>query len=181
MATFRRLRLNQLQVRRYNKKPILMNRSIKGKFLPCYRCCYCFFFLYFFFCWHSVCTTIAHFTIRWVTKFINKVWSTVLDKNFSVAFATRFSFATKADCRGNFTIFHCRMSTIQPAWEGCTTSECWHIVCWHFCSSSSHKTIPSLWEFVTRLCIFRRFVTYLSFAISQLFIMTARIGYKVKW
>ena len=46
-----------------------------------------------------------------------------IDQQIQNWFKDQFSFVTKADCRGNFTIFHHRMSTIQPAWEGCTTSE----------------------------------------------------------
>ena len=50
---------------------------------------------------------------------------------------------TKADRPVNFTIFHCRISTNQPAWPVCTTSENWHTHCRHFCSCSAHKTMPS--------------------------------------
>ena len=52
----------------------------------------------------------------------------------------------KADCPVNFTISHCRICTNQSAWRVCITSECWHTRCWHFCSCSFHKTIPSLRE-----------------------------------
>lgn len=44
--------------------------------------------------------------------------------------------------------FHCRMSSMQPTWVGCTTSECLHTRCWPFCSCSSHKVIPSHRELV---------------------------------
>ena len=96
---------------------------------------------------HSVCTTIAWVTTRWVFKFVDKVGSTVFyKKHFCVSATSRA--ITKADLPENFTIFHCRMNIIQPAWPVCTTSVCWHTCCWHFCSCSSHKTIPPLKELV---------------------------------
>ena len=98
-----------------------------------------------------VSSTEAHSTIlRW-NKFVNKVGSTVFHKNTSLVFATCSSTITKANFSRNFTIFYGRMSTHQPAWPVCTTFECRHTRCWHFCSCSSHKTIPSLTEpFVTQ-------------------------------
>ena len=129
---------------------------------------------------HSVCTTVTQITYWRLEKFVDIVWSTVFHKNLLWAFATSRAI-TKADFSGNFTIFHCRMSTIQPAWPACTTSVCWHTRCWHFCSWSSHKTIPSLRELVvTQLWIVRCFVTFISTGITQVFIMITRIGYKVK-
>ena len=126
-----------------------------------------------------VCTTVAWVTMRWA-KFVDEVGSTVFYRNTSWVFATSISI-TKADRPRNFTIFHCRMSTIQPPWPDCTTSERWHTRCWHFCSCSSHKTIPSLRELdVTQLWTVRCCVTYLSIGITQVFIMKARIGYEVK-
>ena len=92
---------------------------------------------------HSVCTTVAWVTTRWLYKFVDKVGSTVFYKNFFFVLATSRAI-TKADRPFNFAISHRRMSTIQPAWPACTTSECWHTRCWHSCSCSSHKTIPSL-------------------------------------
>ena len=89
-----------------------------------------------------VCTTVAWVTIKWA-KFVDEVGSTVFYKNYCWEFATSRSI-TKADRPSNFTIFHCRMSTIQPAWPVCTTSVRWNTRCWHFCSCSSHKTIPPL-------------------------------------
>ena len=152
-----------------------MNQSIKGKFLAC-CCCRC----YFFFSWYLVCTTVAHETLRWLTKFVNKVGSTVLYKNSFGAFAIRvsFLFVTKADRPENFTIFQSRMSTIQPARVGCSTFKCWYTCCWHFCSCSSHKTIPSLGELVvTQLWAkIRCSVTALSIGLAQFFIIITRIG-----
>ena len=176
LANFCYLQLNRLQVLKF-KKPIMMNRSNKGKFLLCF----------FFFCfviissaWHSVCTTVTHLTFKWPNKVVNKVGSTVLYRNvfgFSAFITTSF---TKADLFGSFTIFHCRMGIIQPARVDCTTSVVWHPCCWHFCSSSSHKTIPSLRElFVTQLWTVKCFVTFLSIGFTQVFIMIARIRYKV--
>ena len=125
---------------------------------------------------HSVCTTVAWTTIKWLLKFVDEVGSTVFHRNICRGFATGWTI-TKADLPGNFTIFHCRMSTIQPAWPVCTTSICWHTCCWHFCSCSSHKTIPSLRELVvTQLWTDRCTVTYLSIGFTQVFIIIARIG-----
>ena len=93
----------------------------------------------------SVCTTVARATTRWRIKSVDKVRPTVFYRNSFCVFAT-FDTITKADLPVNFIVFHCRMSIIQPAWEICTTSWCWHTHCWHFCSCSSHKTIPSLGE-----------------------------------
>ena len=120
-----------------------MNRSNKGKFLPC--------FLFFVFviissAWHSVCTTVAHLTIKWPNKVVNKVGSTVLYRNVFDSFAFITTSAIKADLFGSFTIFHCRTGIIQPARVDCTTSVHQHHFCCHFCSSSSHKTISSLRE-----------------------------------
>ena len=129
---------------------------------------------------HSVCTTVTHTTLFRLEMLVDIVCSTVFHKNLIWVFATRNAI-TEADCSVNFTIFHCRMSTIQPAWKVCTTSECWHTRCWHFCSWSSHKTIPSLRElFVTPPWTRRCFVTYLPIGITQVIIMIARIGCKVK-
>ena len=137
----------------------------------------------FFSVWHSVRTTVAHVTDRWLTKFVNKVGSTVLYKNvfgFS-AFRDYISFVTKADFLGSFTIFYCRMTTIQPARESCPTSECWYMFCWHFCPCSSHKTVPFRSELgVTKhWAIDRCMVTALSIGIAQFFIIITRIGYRI--
>ena len=127
----------------------------------------------------SVCTTVAQVTSGWL-KFVDEVGFTVLNKNIFWFFATGRAI-TKADLPFSFIIFHRRMSCHQPAWPFCTTSVCWHTRCWHFCSRSSRKTIPSLWELVvTHHWIVRRHVTYLPIGITQVFIMIARIGYKVK-
>ena len=113
---------------------------------------------------HSVCATIAKVTTRWVFKFVDKVGSTVFYRNICWVFATSRAI-TKADRPLNLTIFHCRMSSHQPAWPVCTTSVCWHTCCWHFCSCSSHKTIPFLRElFVTQTARF--YVSYLSIGIT---------------
>ena len=129
---------------------------------------------------YSVCTTVAIVTITWLLKFVDEVGSTVFHRSSLRGFTTRRTIS-KADLPDNFTIFHCRMSTIQPAWPLCTTSVCWHTCCWHFGSCSSHKTIPSLRELVvaqfwTATC----YVIYLSIGITQVYIIIARIGYKVK-
>ena len=129
---------------------------------------------------HSVCTTVARGTSRWLLKFVDEVGSTVFNRNIVWVFATSMA-TTKADLPCNYTIFHCRMSSHQPAWPFCTTSVCWHTRCWHFCSCSSHQTIPSLREWtVTYLWTVRCWVTFLSIGITQVFIMMARIGYKMK-
>ena len=124
---------------------------------------------------YLVCTTVAWGTIRWV-KFVDEVRSTVFYKNIYWLLATSRAI-TKADRPLNFTIFHCRMSTIQPAWPVCTTSVCWHTCCWHFCSRSSHKTIPSLREFVvTQFWTGRCKVIYLSIGFTQVFIIDDNRG-----
>ena len=129
---------------------------------------------------HSVCTTVAWVTFRWLLVFVDEVGSTVFYRNICCVSATS-RVITKAYHPENSTIFHCRMSTLQPAWPVCTTSECWHTRCWHFCSCSSHKTIPSLREFVvTHLLVLGCSITAPSTGITQVFIMIARIGYKVK-
>ena len=129
---------------------------------------------------HSVCTTVPRVTSNWLLKFVDEVGSTVFNRNFSFEFATTRA-STKADRPLNFTIFHCRMRTMQPAWPVCTTSVCWHTRCWHFCSRSSNKTIPSLRKLlVTQLWTVRCWIIYLSISITQIFIMIAMIGYKMK-
>ena len=130
-----------------------------------------------FFASHSVCTTVAWGTNRWV-KFVDEVGSTVFYKNLSRVYATSRAI-TKADLPLNFTIFHCRMSTIQPAWPDCITSECWHTCCWHFCSCSSLKTIPSLKELlVTLLFVWGCYVTALSTSITQALMIITWVGWK---
>ena len=129
-----------------------------------------------FFASHLVYTTVAS---RWV-KFVNEVWSTIFNWNRDYIFATGRTI-TKTDLPFNFIIFHCRMSISQPTWPVCTTSVCWHTRCWHFCTSSPHKTIPSLRELaVTQLWTVRCYVMYLSISITQVFIIIAMIGCKVK-
>ena len=125
-----------------------------------------------------VCTTVPWVTsYRWV-KFVNEVGSTIFYRNLCWESATS-RFITKADLTLNFTIFHCRMSTIQPAWQDCATSECWHTRCWHFSSCSSHKTIPFLRELVvTHLLVQGCHVTALSSGITQALIMIAWVGWK---
>ena len=130
---------------------------------------------------YLVCTTVARVTRRCPLKIVDEVGSTVFYKNIFWLFATIMAIA-KADFSSNFTIFHCRMSSYQPAWPVCTTSECWHTRCWHFCSCSSHKTIPSLRELaVTQYWTVRCYVSYLSIGFTQVLIMIARISYEVKW
>ena len=85
----------------------------------------------------SVCTTVTRVTTRWLEKFVDKVGSTVFDRDLYCVFATSGAI-TKADCPVNFTILKCGMSSIQPAWPVCTTVVCIHTLCWHFCSSISH-------------------------------------------
>ena len=128
-----------------------------------------------FFASHSVCTTVAWGTRRWV-KLVDEVGSAIFNWNSYLIFATGL-FITKAYHPGNFTIFHWRMSTIQPARVGCFTFECWYTCCWHFCSCSSHKTIPSFVElFVTQLWAINRCrVTALSIGLAQFFIIITRI------
>ena len=62
----------------------------------------------------SVCTTVTRVTTRWLEKFVDKVGSTVFDRNLYCVFATSGTI-TKADCPVNFTILKCGMSSIQPA------------------------------------------------------------------
>ena len=126
---------------------------------------------------HSVCNTVAWGTNRGI-KFVDEVGSTVFYRNRPWVFATSRAIA-KTDLPANFTIFHCRMSTIQPAWPVCTTSICFHTCYWHFCSCSSHKTIPSLEEWVVtqRWSIFGCSVTVPSIGITQVLIIITRIGY----
>ena len=133
-----------------------------------------------YFASYSVCTTVTWGARRFV-KSVDEVGSTVFYRNMFGVLATSRAI-TKADFPLNFTIFHSRMSTIQPAWEVCATSVCWHTCRWHFCSCSSHKTIPSVRELaVTQPWTVRCCVTYLSIGITQVIIMIARISYKVKW
>ena len=131
---------------------------------------------------HLVCATVACGTTHCILKFVDEIESTVFYKNTCWVFAT-INAITKADLPGNFTIVHCRMSIIQPAWPACTTSVCWHTCCLHFCSCSSHKTIPSLREYMVtqNWSRWRCLVNFISIGFTQVFIMIARIGCKVKW
>ena len=126
---------------------------------------------------HSACTTVAWATYRWRLKFVDEEGSTVFHRSSLRGFAIR-STISKADLPVNYTIFHCRMSTIQPAWPVCTTSVCWHTRCWHSCSCSSHKTIPSPGEWVVtqRWFKYRCTVTALSIGITQVLIIITWVG-----
>ena len=90
-----------------------------------------------FFASHSICTTVAWVTSRWV-KFVEEVGSTIFDWNSDCIFATVRTIP-KADLPFNFTIFHCSMSIIQLTWPFCTTSVCWHTHFWQF---PPNDTIP---------------------------------------
>ena len=129
---------------------------------------------------YSVCSTVGPVASMSVNEFIDIIRSTVFQRNLCWGCATSKAI-TKADFSVHFTIFHCRMSTIQPAWPVCTASVCCHTRCWHFSSSSSHKTIPSRRELVVtrRWTIKGCFVTALSAGITQVFVIIAWIGYKV--
>ena len=129
-----------------------------------------------------VCTTVPWVTCHKWAKFVDEVGSTVFYRNFCCEFATSRSI-TRADHPSNFTIFHGRMRAMQPAWPVCTTSVRWHTRCWHFCSCSSHKTIPPLekWLVTQHRARVRCRVTALSIGVTQCVIMIARIGFKVKW
>ena len=100
-----------------------------------------------FFSSRSVCSTVPWITIKWLKKFVDKVGSAVYYRN-CVPFFTTAEFIAKADRLGNFIVFHCRMSTIQPAWPVCTTSERWNTACGHFSSCRFYKTIPPFTELV---------------------------------
>ena len=63
---------------------------------------------------YSVFTTVAGGTRRWRLKCVDEVGSTVFHRNRCLGSATGGT-TTKADYPENVTIFHCRMSTIQPA------------------------------------------------------------------
>ena len=109
----------------------------------------------------SVCTTVAWVTHRWGMKFVDELRSTVFHRSLGSVIAAMYTITR------NFTIFHWRLSTIKPTWQVCTTSQFWHMRCWHFCSCSSHKTIPSLKEFfVAEICTDGCFVTALSIGIT---------------
>ena len=115
-----------------------------------------------------------------LTKFVYIIGWAVLDRNLGFVAAV-FWRATEVDFPVNLTTFHSRMSTMQPARAGCTTSKRCHKCCWHFCSSSSYKTIPSIEFPVARLFIRGSMVTVFSLKITQVFVFIARINCKVKW
>ena len=137
-------------------------------------------FLFFFFFFHFLAPCLISPTEAQITKWqgnqiVDKVGSTVFHKNIFFDFATGETI-TKADFLGNFTISHCRMSTIQPTWPVCTTSVCWDTCCWHFCSCSSHKTIPPLKLSVTRRWIMVGcYVIAFSFRICQICVVVTTI------
>ena len=129
---------------------------------------------------YSVCATVARLTPGRLTKFVYIIGWAVLDRNLGFVAAV-FWRATEVDFPVNLTTFHSRMSTMQPARAGCTTSKRCHKCCWHFCSSSSYKTIPSIEFPVARLFIRGSMVTVFSLKITQVFVFIARINCKVKW
>ena len=70
-----------------------------------------------FFVLHSICTTVAWLTSRWV-KFGDEVGSTIFDWNSDCIFATVRTI-TKADLPFNFTIFHCRTTNLTSLHHIC--------------------------------------------------------------
>ena len=126
---------------------------------------------------HLVRTAVAWVT-RWLLKFVDEVGSTVFYNNIFWVFATGRAII-KADIPVDITIFYSRMNTIQPAWPVCATSVCWHTRCRHFCSCSSHKTIPSPGELVLtqHWSRYRCNGTALSISITQVLIIITWVGY----
>ena len=139
------------------------------------------FFSFFFFNFLAPCLispTVAHRTFWWFNQMVDIVGSTVFHKNTIRAFAT-IRTITKADFPGNNTISQRWMleAFTQPAWEVCTTVVWFHTRYWHFCSSSSHKTIPSLNEhIVTQRTIGRCRVTFFSVKLCQISVVVTTIG-----
>ena len=131
-----------------------------------------------FFAPHSVRTTIARITIWWLKK--NCKWSRIhifFYKNLFRILATSRAI-TKAHHPANFTIFHCRMSSRQPAWPVSATPECLHTLCWHSCSCSSYKTIPSLRSWLSHNASLGSVCVSIGF--TQVWVIMARISYKEK-
>lgn len=126
---------------------------------------------------HSVWTTIAHISIWCRKEFVYIIGSTAFHRNFHCIPAAATSF--KAYRPSYFTIFHCRMATIEPARPICATSEFRNTLCWHFCSCGSHKTVPARREFVViidvnmvKACV----VCVLSCSVTQIFVVETCIG-----
>ena len=98
---------------------------------------------------YLISSTVAHRTKWWFNQIVDRVGATVFHRNFYLFSATTRTI-TKADFPGNNTISHHRIleAIFQPAWEVCTTVVWFHSRCWHFCSTRSHKTMPSFNELI---------------------------------
>ena len=118
-------------------------------------CFFCFLFLFFcFFVFLFFCFFYSFF-------YTFRVFATVVK-------------ITKADRPVNFTIFYGRISTNQPAWPVCTTSESWHT---HVGIFASRRELDVSQHWSRERCL----MNSVSIGFTQVIIMIAKIGCRVKW
>ena len=101
-------------------------------------------------------------------QIVDVVEATVLYLNVEPVDATALK-PVDADFSFDFTLSHCRMTTIQPDRIGCITMElrwtCGH----HFCACSSLEAIPAI-EVVVTFGVFC-YVVMFSFCIGQILVI----------
>ena len=89
-----------------------------------------------------ICATEALVTARCAIQFVNIIGGTILHfDNLMVAFT--IWRRAKVNYAFYFALFHCGMSTVQPAWRVCSTSVFVHACGQHSCSCVTLEAIPT--------------------------------------
>jgi len=104
----------------------------------------------------------------WVNQLVDVVGAAALYLNRDLFVTTAFKFVN-ASISPDFTLSHCRMTTIQPDRIGCITTvhrwTCGH----HFCACSSLEAIPAIESVVTFVVYV--YVVIFSFCIGQILVI----------
>ncbi len=110
--------------------------------------------------------TVTHVTSRCWNQLVDIVGAAVLHINVDRFLAANIKLV-KADLSCDYTLSHCRMSTIQPAWEVCITSALRWTCGRHLRPCGSIKTIPANKKGIVTLIRPYRCVVVFSFCIRQ--------------
>lgn len=117
----------------------------------------------------SVGATVTVVTTRCTIQLVYVIGAAVLHFNAcDFAAAIRYRLA-KADFSCDYTLGHCRMGTIQPAWKVSTTSFQQWTCGRHFFPCSSFETIPTFVVIITNFSGYLG-VGCFSFCIGQFFV-----------
>jgi len=105
-------------------------------------------------------------TIPYVTQLVDVVVAAVLHLNGDEYLTTAKLIDADVSC--DFTLSHCRMTTIQPDRKVCITTFHRWTCCHHFCACSSLEAIPAI-ECVVTFGVFC-YVVMFSFCIGQILV-----------